>query len=165
VLSEPSLGAAGEIELFHQRGFGLSVQGLRLWSGAAEAEGGSVALTLWAVLVAPCYRLRVGAAAALDACLRIGMGSQQAEVKGFLSPQSDSYPWLVLVPQLSYRQGLFGLGERLSGFVRVGLVGQLRPQSFSVGLADGSGQNVQIAGAPRFGVMADIGLIFGTRLF
>jgi hypothetical protein len=165
LLSEPALGGAGEIELFHQSGFGLSLQGLRLWSLPAEAEGGSVTLTLWGLLVAPCYRLRVSVAAGLDACLRLGIGSQHAEVKEFLSPQSGSYPWLVLVPQIGYRQGLPGLGELLSGFVRIGLVGQLRPQSFSVRLADGSGETLQIASAPKFGVMADIGLIFGTRLF
>jgi hypothetical protein len=165
VLSEPALGAAGEIELFHRRGFGLSLQGLRLWSAPAEAEGGSVTLTLWALLAAPCYRLRLNAKGHLDACLRFGVGSQQAKVEGFLSPESGSYPWLVLMPQLGYRQGLPGLSERLSGFVRIGLVGQLRPQSFSVSLADGSGENVEIASAPRLGVMADIGLIFGTRLF
>jgi|GEM_PF-1547474 len=165
VLSEPALGTAAEIELFHRRGWGLSLQGMRLWSTPAEAEGGSVTLTLWGLLVAPCYRLRLTAAAGVDACLRFGVGSQHAEVQGFLSPESGNYPWLVLVPQLSYRQGLPGLSERLSGFVRVGLVGQLRPQSFSVRLADGSGENVQIASAPNFGVMAEIGLIFGTRLF
>jgi hypothetical protein len=48
----------------------------------------------------------------------------------------------VLVPQLGYRHGLPGLGKLLSGFVGVGLVGQLRPQMFSLRLADGSGQNV-----------------------
>jgi hypothetical protein len=107
----------------------------------------------------------LSAAAGFDACLRFGLGSQKAEVKGFISPQSGSYPWLVLVPQLGYRHGFPGMGDLLSGFVRIGLVGQLLPQSFSVRLADGSGDNLQIAGAPRFGVMADVGLIFGTRLF
>jgi hypothetical protein len=165
LLSRPALGAAGEVELFQQRGFGLSVQGLRLWSVPAEAEGGSVTLTLWGLLIAPCYRLRLNSNAGVDACLRLGIGSQRATVEGFLSPESGSYPWLVLVPQLGYRQGLPALSEQLSGFVRLGLAGQLRPQSFSVRLADGSGETVEIASAPKFGVMAELGLIFGTRLF
>jgi len=164
LLSEPALGAAGEIELFHRRGWGLSVQGLRLWSQPAEAEGGSVTLTLWGLLLAPCYRLPLGARAGLDACLRFGMGSQHASVQGFLTPESGNFPWLVLVPSVGYRQGLPGLGDVLSGFVRVGLVGQLNPQSFSVRRADGSG-NVEIASAPTLGVMTEIGLMFGSGLF
>lgn len=164
LLSEPALGAAGEIELFHRRGWGLSVQGLRLWSQPAEAEGGSVTLTLWGLLLAPCYRLPLGARAGLDACLRFGMGSQHASVRGFLAPESGNFPWLVLVPSVGYRQGLPGLGESLSGFVRLGLVGQLNPQSFSVRRADGSG-NVEIASAPTLGVMTEIGLMFGSGLF
>lgn len=165
VLSEPALGAAGELELFHRRGWGLSLQGLRLWSPPAEAEGGSVTLTLWALLAAPCYRQPLTAASSLDACLRFGIGAQYARVEGFVSPQSGNFPWLVLVPELSYRHGIPGLAERLSGFVRIGFVGQLRPQSFSVRLADGSGENAAIANAPKFGVMANLGLIFGSALF
>jgi len=164
-LSKPALGVGGEVELFHRSGWGFSLQGLRLWSQPAEAEGGSVTLTLWGVLAAPCYRRRLAVASRVDACLRLGIGSQYAQVNGFLSPQSSSYPWLVLVPQLSYRQGFTGLGELLAGFVRVGLIAQLQPQAFSVRLADGSGENVPIAGAPKFGVMTDIGLVFGTGLF
>ena len=165
VLSEPTWGGAGEVELFHRSGWGLSLQGLRLWAQPAEAEGGSVTLTLWGLLVAPCYRQRLTAAASLDACLRFGVGSQYAEIEGFVAPQSGNFPWQVLVPQISYRQGLLGLEHLLSAFVRLGLVGQLRPQSFSVRLADGSGDLVQIAGAPGLGVMAEIGVIFGTGLF
>ncbi len=88
VLSEPALGAAAEVELFHQSGWGLSLQGLRLWSQPAEAEGGSVTLTLWGLLVAPCYRQRLAAASHLDACLRFGIGSQHAAIKGFQAPES-----------------------------------------------------------------------------
>jgi len=165
VLSEPSLGVGGEVELFHRSGWGLSLQGIRLWSQPAEAEGGSVTLTLWALLAAPCYRIRLAAASHLDACLRFGTGSQHAKVEGFQSPQPATVPWQVLVPQLSYRQSFAGLGDLLSGFARIGFVGQLRPQSFSVRLADGSGQNAPIASAPKFGVMAELGLMFGTGLF
>ncbi|HYQ45481.1 MAG TPA: hypothetical protein VER11_26020 [Polyangiaceae bacterium] len=164
VLSEPALGAGGELELFHERGWGLSLQGLRLWATPAEAEGGSVTLTLWGGLVGPCYRFRLGETGRLDGCLRFGIGSQRAEVQGFVSPESGNFPWEVLVPSVSYRYGLAGLGERLSGFVRVGFVGQLRPQSFSVRRAD-SEENLEIASAPKFGVMTDIGLVFGTGPF
>jgi hypothetical protein len=163
VLSEPALGFAAELELFHRTGFGLSLQGLRLWSEPAEGQGGSVTLTLWGLLVAPCYRHRLGPASRLDACLRVGVGSQHAEVKGFLSPQSGGFPWLVLVPSLGFRQGFAELERSLSGFVRVGLVGQLRPQAFSVRLADGS--DVQVASAPKVGVMTEVGLMFGADVF
>lgn len=165
VLSEPALGAAGELELFHERGFGLSVQGLRLWALPAEAEGGSVTLTLWGALFGPCYRQRFASTSRLDACLRFGIGSQHAKVEGFQSSQPGNFPWQVLVPSLSYRHGMPGLGELLSGFVRVGFVAQLNPQSFSVRPEDGSGQNATIASAPRFGVMTDIGLMFGVGPF
>jgi hypothetical protein len=165
VLSEPALGAGGEVELFHERGWGLSVQGLRLWAEPAEAQGGSVTLTLWGLLFGPCYRQRLAGSARLDACLRFGIGSQHADVQGFIAPESGNFPWQVLVPSVAYRQGLPGLGQLLSGFARVGFVGQLRPQSFSVQPADGSGDPLQIASAPKFGVMADIGLMLGTGLF
>jgi len=165
VLSEPSLGVGAEAELFHRSGWGFSLQGLRLWAQPAEAEGGSVTLSLWGLLIAPCYRQRLGPTSRLDTCLRFGFGSQYADVKGFQSPASGNFPWQVLVPQLSYRQGLPGLGELLSAFVRVGFVGQLRPQSFSVRAADGSEENVPIAAAPKFGVMTELGVMFGTGLF
>jgi len=164
VLSEPALGAAGEVELFHERGFGFSLQGLRLWALPTEAQGGSVQLTLWGLLLAPCYRLRLAGTARFDACLRFGLGSQHANVAGFQAAESGNYPWQVLVPSLGYRHGLPGFGERLSGFLRVGLVAQLRPQSFSLRRED-TGENVPIAGAPTFGIMADIGLVFGTGPF
>ena len=165
VLSEPALGAAGELELFHRSGWGLSLSGLRLWSLPAEAEGGSVTLTLWGLLVAPCYRQRLARASRLDTCLRFGIGSQYAEVEGFQSPESGHFPWQVLAPSISFRQGFSGASELLSGFARVGFVGQLRPQSFSVRSADGSGDPVQIASAPKFGVMMDLGLFFGSGFF
>lgn len=165
VLSEPALGAGGELELFHRSGWGLSLQGLRLWSRSAETEDGSVTLSLWGLLISPCYRQRLGKASRLDTCLRFGIGSQYAEVKGFQQPQSGSFPWQVLAPSIAYRHAFPGTGKRLSGFARLGFVGQLQPQSFSVGSADGSGETVQIASAPKFGVMMDLGLIFGSALF
>lgn len=165
LLTEPALGAGGELELSHERGWALSLQGLRLWSLPAEAEGGSVTLTLWGLLGGACYRARLSELASFDACLRFGVGSQQASVRGFASPHSGHYPWQVLVPSVGYRHHLFGSGKLVSGFARLGLVNQLRPQSFSVRRADGSEDPVPIAGAPRFGVMADIGLMFGTGLF
>jgi hypothetical protein len=164
VLSEPTLGGAGEIELFHERGFGFSLQGLRLWALPSEAQGGSVTLTLWGLLLAPCYRHRLAGTARLDACLRFGLGSQHAQVAGFDAAESGNYPWWVLVPAVAYRQALPGSSERLSGFVRVGGVVQLRPQSFSVRRED-SGESVPIAGAPTFGVMTEIGLVFGLGPF
>ena len=164
VLSEATLGAGGEVELFHESGFGLSLQGLRLWALPSEAQGGSVRLTLWGLLLAPCYRQRLAGTAHFDACLRFGLGTQHANVTGFEAAESGNYRWQVLIPSVGYRHGLPGLGERLSAFVRVGLVAQLRPQSFSV-RQEGSGENVPIAGAPSFGVMADIGLAFGTGPF
>jgi hypothetical protein len=164
VLSEPALGAGGEVELFHERGFGLSLQGLRLWSLPAEAQGGSVKLTLWGLLLAPCYRMRLGGTGRLDACLRLGLGSQHASVEGFQAAESGSFPWTVLVPAVGYRHGLPGLGELLSGFIRVGFVAQLRPQSFSLRRED-TGENVPVASAPTFGVMTDVGLVFGTGPF
>jgi hypothetical protein len=106
----------------------------------------------------------LGASTRLDACLGFGIGSQHADIQGFLSPESGNFPWQVVVPSVSFRQGVPGLSQ-LSGFVRVGFVGQLRPQSFSVRRADGSGDNVQIASAPTFGVMTNIGLMFGSGLF
>lgn len=165
LLSEPALGAGGELELFHRSGWGLSLQGLRLWSRPAEAEGGSVTLSLWSLLISACYRQRLTRRSALETCLRFGVGAQYAEVEGFQAPESGSFPWQVLAPSISYRQGFPGSSELLSGFVRVGFVGQLRAQSFSVRSADGSGENVQIADAPRFGVMAELGLMFGSGLF
>jgi hypothetical protein len=165
VLSEPALGAGGELELFHERGFGLSLQGLRLWAQPAEAEGGSVTLTLWGLLAGPCYRQRLSRTAHVDACLRFGLGSQHANVQGFVAPESGSFPWQVLVPSISYRQGLPGLAQLLSAFARVGFVGQLRPQSFSVRQGDASGDRLPIASAPKFGLMADIGLMFSTGPF
>jgi len=164
VLSKPSMGAGGEVELFHEQGFGLSLQGVRLWALPADAQGGSVTLSLWGLLLAPCYRQRLRGSGRFDACLRFGLGSQHANVTGFEAAESGNYPWQVLVPSIGYRHGLLGGGELLSAFVRVGFVAQLRAQSFSLRRED-SGENVPIIGAPTFGAMADVGLVFGTGPF
>jgi hypothetical protein len=164
VLNKPAMGAGAEVELFHQSGWGFSVQGIRLWSRPVEAEGGSVALTLWGLLIAPCFRRRLSSASRLAACLRLGIGSEHAQVKGFLSPQSGDFPWMVLEPSIGYRQGFARLEDQLSGFVRIGAVGQLRPQSFSVRPADGSAPIVPVASATNIGVVTELGLVLGADL-
>ena len=161
VLSEPALGAGAQVELFHRLGWGLSLQGLRLWALPAEAEGGSVTLTLWGLLVGPCNRQPLSASSALEGCLRFGIGAQHAAVDGFAAAEPGNFPWQVLVPSLSYRHA----AGPLSVFAQVGFVAQLRPQSFSVQQADGSGDTLPIATAPKFGVMTDLGLAFDTAPF
>jgi hypothetical protein len=165
LLSEPALGGAGEAELFHRRGFGLSLQGLRLWARPAVAEGGSVRLTLWGVVAGPCYRQPVGAIGVFDGCLRFGIGSQHADVQGFADTQSGNFPWQVLLPSASVRFAPPSFAGFVGVFARAGLVVQLRPQSFSVRQADGSEDNLQVASAPKFGLMTEIGLTFGTGPF
>ena len=158
ILNEPALGAAAGVELYDQSGWGFTLQGVRLWSRPAEAQGGSVTLTLWGLLVGPCYRARLGAVSSLDGCLRLGIGSEYAAVKQFLTPQSGNFPWLTLTPTLGYR---FGFTQSLTAFVRIGPTGQLRPQSFSVRSGDGTGATSQIAAAPGVGVLAEFGLDVG----
>lgn len=162
LLSEPSLGAAGGLDVFHTSGWGASLQGMRLSSPPSRAEGGSVTLTLWGVSLGPCYRGRLSPRSSLDGCVRFGAGSQHAEVERFRQPKSGSFPWLVVVPALAYRQLLV---EPLSGFVRVGPVVQLLPQSFSVRVPEAEGGLVNVAAAPNVGVMAELGLAFGGRIF
>lgn len=158
LVSKPAGGATLGVELFHQSGWGISAGGMRLWSPPNDAQGGSVTLTVWAFFGGPCYKLRLNTSSSVDACLRLGAGSQHATVEGFISPHSRSFPWMVLAPTLGYRLGLPGA---LSGFVRVGPVGQLRSQSFSAGVVDEANQTVPIARAPSGGVMAELGILAG----
>jgi hypothetical protein len=162
LLSKPAGGAAVGLELFHASGWGGSLAGVRLWSPAATARGGSLGLSLWALLAGPCYELRLSGASSGEACVRLGAGSEHARVHGFLSPRSPSVLWAVVAPALGYR---LRAAAALTGFVRVGPVVQLRPQSFSASTDDGSGRTVQIAGAPNLGVMAELGLSTGGVLF
>lgn len=162
LLSEPALGAAVGVDLFHKSGWGLTLQGLRLWSRPAKDQGGSVTLTLWAGLAGPCYRQRMGAASSLDSCLRLGLGAQHAEVRGFLAPKSGNFPWLVLEPLFRYTRAF---GQFLAGFVGIGAVGQLQPQSFSVRLDDGTEDSAQVADAPKVGLLAELGLTVEGGVF
>lgn len=162
LLSEPALGAAGGLDVVHVSGWGASLQGMRLSSPPSRAEGGSVTLTLWGVSLGPCYRGRLSPRSSLDGCVRFGFGSQHAEVERFREPKTGNFPWMVLVPALGYRHILV---DPLSGFVRVGPVVQLRPQSFSVRVAEAAGGVAKVAAAPNVGVMAELGLAFGGRIF
>ena len=158
VLDEPALGAAAGVELYDQSGWGFSLQGVRLWSLPAEVRGGSITFTLWGLLLGPCYRAQLGAASRLDACLRLGVGSQYVAVEQFLTPQPGNFPWLTLTPTLGY--GL-GFTESLSGFLRIGPIVQLRSQSFSV--IDGAGAPAPMVAGPSVGVLAELGLNFGEE--
>jgi hypothetical protein len=157
LLSEPALGAVGGLELLEGSGLGISLQGIRLWSGPAEAQGGSVTLTLWGLLLGPCFRGRLSKISSVEAGLLLGIGSQFAKVKGFAEPRPGSFPWMVLAPTLGYR---LTLAAAARAFARIGPVIQLRPQSFSVRL-EATGENSQIAAAPNVGVMAELGVAFG----
>jgi hypothetical protein len=161
LLSEPALGAAAALELVHTSGWGVSLHGVRLWSPPADAQDGSVTLTVWALLVGPCYRGRLSTKSSLDGCLLYGVGSQHADVKGFQDTVSGPFPWMVLVPTFGYR---LDFTRALGGFVRVGPVFQLLPQSFSVRVDEGT-DTAQVAAAPKLGVMAELGLTFGGDLF
>jgi hypothetical protein len=158
LLAEPAAGAALGLDVFHRAGFGLTFQGLRLWSPPADAEGGSVTLTLWALLGGGCYRFRPRAFSSLDACLSIAAGSQYAEVKGFNEPKSGSFPWLSAVPAIRYHHQL---GELLRASLSLGAVAQLRRQSFSVASNDANGGTTPVARAPALGLLAELGLSFG----
>ncbi len=157
LLAEPAGGAALGVELFHRSGWGAAFEGVRLWSPSSEAKGGGVTLTVWALFAGACYKRPLNATSSVDACLSLGAGAQHAAVSGFESPRSRSVPWMVLAPTVGYR---LGSPQVLSGFVRVGPVGQVRPQSFSVYSVDGS-EGFQVARAPNFGVMAELGLSAG----
>jgi hypothetical protein len=162
LLSKPAAGAALGIELVHASGWGGALGGMRLWSPPSEAQGGSVRLSLWALLAGPCYERRVRGVSSLDACVRVGVGSQSATVEGFLNSRSPSVPWVIVTPTFGYRLRVAGA---LTGFVRIGPVVQIRPQSFSAREDDGSGRTVQVAGAPKVGVMAELGLLTGGAGF
>jgi len=159
LLSQPAGGIAAGVELVHQSGWGVSLAGVRAWSPPSDAGGGSVRLSLWALLAGPCYERQLRGASSLDACVRLGAGAQHAQVHGFLLPRSPSVSWLIITPTLGFR---LKAAEVLTGFVRVGPLVQLRPQSFSALAGDGSGRTVQVAGAPNVGVMAELGLLAGN---
>ncbi len=161
LLHQPALGFAAGIELAHTSGFEGSVEVLRLWSPAVHAEGGSVTLTLWSALFGPGYRFQLNKSSSLNAWLLLGAGTQHAETRDFLQPKSGSFSWLVLMPALGYR---LHASELVSGFARVGPAFQLLPQSFSVAKADGTG-TTNVATAPKVGVMVELGIAFGSKIF
>jgi hypothetical protein len=161
LLHQPALGIAAGIELTHTSGFEGSVEVLRLWSAPVHAQGGSVTLTLWSALFGPGYRFPLNKSSSLNTWLLLGAGAQHAETKDFIKPKSGSFSWLVLMPALGYR---LHASELVSGFARVGPVFQLLPQSFSVEQADGSG-TTNVASAPKVGVMAELGVAFGGKIF
>jgi hypothetical protein len=162
LLSEPSLGAAAGVEVSHASGWGLSLRGVRLWAQSAQRDGGKVTLSSWGFFGGPCFRRRLNRGSSLEACLQLGVGSQYAEVEGFFAPASGSFPWMLLVPSVGFRSNF---SEILSGFARIGPVAGLRPQGFSVRVGDGSGTTREVAGAPTFGVMAELGLAAGGSVF
>jgi len=162
VLSKPALGAGVGLDLFHQSGWGLTLHGLRLWSSPAESQGGSVTLTLWAAALGPCYRYRIGSNFSLDTCVRFAVGVQHSAVDGFVEPASGNHPFMTVGPVLRVQQNF---GRVLGGFVSLGGFGQLRPQSFSVKSGDATPQTIEIAAAPRVGLMAELGLLVQSGAF
>lgn len=162
LLSEPAWGAAFGFDVVHTRGFGFTLQGLRLWSPAREAEGGRITLTLWAALAGASYRVRLGPSSSIDAGLSLGAGRQYAEVQGFSAPRSGGYPWMVLAPLLRYHRRV---AELLDATVALGGTGQLQRQSYSVSLNDGTDARAEVAPAPTLGVIAELGLTFGSSVF
>lgn len=162
LLSEPAFGAAGRLEFFHRSGWGSVLEGMRLWSPPANAQGGSVTLTLWACLLGPYYRARISRRSSLQAGLLVGLGAQRATVSGFAPvPHPGSFPWAVLMPAFDYR---LSFGKLASAFAGLGPVIQIRPQSFSV-MLDSTGQTAEVAAAPRVGLMAELGLTLGADIF
>ncbi len=162
LLSEPAAGAAVGIEVLHQSGWGGALGAVRLWSPPAEARGGSVRLSAWALLAGPCYERHLLGISSLEACVRVGVGSQSAKVEGFLRSSSPSVLWAIVTPTLGYR---LRAADALTGLLRIGPTVQLRPQSFSAREDDGSGRTVPIARAPNVGVMAELGLLLGGAGF
>jgi hypothetical protein len=148
----PAIGFA----MFHTSGVGFMAEGTRLWSLPSERGGGKVTVRLWGLFVGPCFRQRLSRRAQLDVCLRLGAGLQQAASTGYRAPGNVERPWLVVGPNLVYNRVL---SPSLHAYLGLGVVGQLRRETFSV---DGVGL---VADAPRAGLTADLGLKFGGRLF
>ncbi len=162
VLSEPAFGGAGRLEFLNRRGWGGLLEGMRLWSAPANAQGGSVTLTLWACLLGPYYRARITTRSSLQAGLLVGLGAQRATVSGFAPvPHPGRFPWTVLMPAFDYR---LSFGKVASAFAGMGPVIQIRPQSFSV-VVDSTRQTAEVAAAPRVGLMAELGLTLGADIF
>jgi hypothetical protein len=135
---------------------------MRLWSGPATDQGGSVTLTLWACSFGPYYRARIGRRSSVEGGVLFGAGAQAAEVRGFAPvPHPRTFPWMVLLPTLGYR---LSLGKTASAFAGLGPVIQLRPQSFSVGV-DGSARTAPVAKAPSVGLLVALGVALGGDIF
>jgi hypothetical protein len=162
LLNSPSAGAALGAELFHRSGFGLTFQGVRLWSVPLHKEGGSVKLTLWGGALGGCYRHRVTSRSNLDTCFQFAAGQQRPLVNGFAHSRSEGVPWVVLGPKLRY---LFGVTRAMGTWASLGFIGQAMPQSFSARRVDGSGENLTVAEAPHAGLMVELGLRFGSDVF
>jgi hypothetical protein len=162
LLSKPALGGLIDAEFYHRTGWGLRFSGVRLWATPAHDLGGNVNLTLWATLSGPCYLKQITTASRVDTCLLVGFGSQHAKVDGFAHRDSTSVLWAVIGPNLRY---VTPIVKTVSGVISIGAVGQLRPQSFSVTRANNPTERRTVAGAPRLGLLVELGLTFGKTAF
>jgi hypothetical protein len=156
VLAKPAAGPTLGLSLVHETGLGLSVEGLRLWSQSAFRDGGKVDISLWGLLLGPCYRHRMTPSWRTSACVLLGLGEQHAVAAGYRQPGSANRPWLVFGSTLSlYRR----LSAPLSGSLSIGSFGHLRSQGFTV---EGVGT---VAEPPTAGVMAQLGLEVDGAIF
>jgi hypothetical protein len=162
LLSQPALGGLMSVDFYHRSGWGVRLSGVRLWAMPANELGGTVNLTLWGTLSGPCYFKQLTTASRLDTCLLVGLGSQYANVDGFTNRDSTSVPWAVLGPQLRY---LAPIVKTVGGVISIGAIGQLRQQSFSVTKANQPTERQTVAGAPRLGLIVELGLSFGGTAF
>lgn len=129
LLGTPSAGLGIGVTGLHHSGFGIAIEGVRLWALPAERAPGSVELDLWAIMAGPCYRQGLAPTLTLDGCLDFGGGVQRAAGRGYLETDTKHRPWIVLGPR-------FDLGLRfhrnLSGLIGLSVLTHLSRQQFTV---------------------------------
>jgi hypothetical protein len=101
LFAEPAFGASAGISVWSTFGMGARARLVRAVAAPYEVSPGSVDVSLWAAMLAACYRFEPVSRWSLAPCVELGWGSQHAEARDMRTDNGQAdRPWAVVGPSV-----------------------------------------------------------------